>query len=97
MGFFFNLIESIRFMELKRILKVKEHLSEMLTLIENTGGSQSKNSYSIGLEVQYQSKSRKKALAPITKIFISLNSVVNSNPCKKKKTALFEVKTYIRN
>lgn len=38
MGFFFNLIESIRFMELKRILKVKEHLSEMLTLIENTGG-----------------------------------------------------------
>lgn len=39
MGFFFNLIESIRFMELKRILKVKEHLSEMLTLIENTGGS----------------------------------------------------------
>lgn len=60
-------------MELKRILKVKEHLSEMLTLIENTGGSQSKNSYSIGLEVQYQSKSKKKSPGPHYQNFYSLN------------------------
>lgn len=65
-------------MELKRILKVKDHLSEMLTLIENTGGSQSKNSYSIGLEVQYQSKSKKKKpWPPLPIFFISLNTVLN--------------------